>query len=221
MPGYDLNPDDRDLDDVNDWMAQRQKEVDGLDEDLEAGRDAWSASTATGQNLAAASPDDVRALGADANGQDAAAQGSVAPIKRGNNAKRGDGDYAGVVFNETRSLAGPQADQMRLEMAHALMNADETWGDEVAKYARTAPTTAHVPDVEKDRYDAAVRAVAAARAQRAKGLDPTNGAVFYQFLPAPSKDPWQGRSMKVGRGPFDNSYPHGKLGPSGVYWYAY
>jgi hypothetical protein len=59
--------------DVDDWMAQRNAELQ-LGPDAEAaGRDAWSESTQTGQNLAAARPGDVTAIGIRALGRDAPA----------------------------------------------------------------------------------------------------------------------------------------------------
>jgi hypothetical protein len=57
--------------DINDWIAQRNAELQlGPDADA-AGRDAWSGSTQSGQNLAAARPTDVATIGIQALGQDA------------------------------------------------------------------------------------------------------------------------------------------------------
>ena len=110
---------------------------------------------------------------------------------------------------------------MREQIAHTILNADAKWGDKRMTYAHTAPMTARVPDVEKGIYDASMQAAQTAVAQHAKGIDPTNGAVFYQFLPGPSPSSWQNRSMKIQQGPFNNSFPYGKLRRTGVYWYAY
>jgi hypothetical protein len=54
-----------DFDDIGDWMAQRNADV-ALRPDAEAaGREAWEQATQNGQDLAAAQPSDVVALGAD------------------------------------------------------------------------------------------------------------------------------------------------------------
>jgi hypothetical protein len=216
--GIDQDADDvnngagADPDDIAAWMAQRQQDVANRDQNVAAGQGAWAASTATGDNLEAPNPDDVRALGADAQGQDAAAT-SRAPLT--------PSQVSAIVWNESRSLSGPQVQQMREQIAHTVMNADAKWGDKRSTYARTSSTTANVPPAEKGTYDSSAQAVQAAIAQRARGVDPTNGAVFYQFLPGGSPPTWQDRSMKVQQGPFNNSYPHGKLGRSNVHWYAY
>jgi hypothetical protein len=51
--------------DIDDWMAQRNADLQQLGPDADAaGREAWSQSTRTGQNLSAAQPGDVVAIGA-------------------------------------------------------------------------------------------------------------------------------------------------------------
>ncbi|MDO8378656.1 hypothetical protein [Phenylobacterium sp.] len=53
------------LDNVEDWMAQRNADAYRLKRDAEAaGREAWERATTTGENLAAMRPSDVLALGA-------------------------------------------------------------------------------------------------------------------------------------------------------------
>lgn len=110
---------------------------------------------------------------------------------------------------------------MREQIAHSVLNADAKWGGKRMVYAHTAPMTAQVPDVEKGTYEASMQAAKAAIDQHAKGVDPTNGAVFYQFLPGPSPSVWQNRPLKAQPGPFNNSFPHGKLGSKNVHWHAY
>lgn len=44
-----------------------------------------------------------------------------------------------IVFNETRSLLGPNIDFARLTVAHAIINGDRQFGN---KRPKTAPTTA-------------------------------------------------------------------------------
>jgi len=216
VPGTDQNDgnnNDDGGDDIASWMAQRQQDVASRDQNAAAGQDAWATSTATGDNLQAAKPSDVASLGADAQGQDAAAKAAAPGVT--------PDQLAAIIYNETRSLSGPQAQQMREQIAHAVLNADAKWGGKRMTYAHTAPMTAQVPDVEKGTYDASVQSARTAMDQHAKGVDPTNGAVFYQFLPGPSPSVWQNRSMKVQQGPFNNSHPQGNLGPRGVYGDAY
>jgi hypothetical protein len=108
--GIDQDADDAsdgtgsDPDDVAAWMAQRQQDVANRDRNVAAGQNAWAASTASGDNLQAPNPDDVRALGADAQGQDAAAG---PPIKRGDKATLSDDTRARILMNELRSYSGP------------------------------------------------------------------------------------------------------------------
>lgn len=53
------------LDNINDWMAQRNADVHQLAREAEAaGREAWEKATRTGQSVAAMRPGDVSALGA-------------------------------------------------------------------------------------------------------------------------------------------------------------
>ena len=53
------------LDNIEDWMAQRNADAHRLAQDAEAaGREAWERATRTGQNIAAMRPSDVLALGA-------------------------------------------------------------------------------------------------------------------------------------------------------------
>ena len=70
--------DGEDAGDVAHWMARRQQEVDNRDANMAAGQTAWAASTANGDNLQAPNPSDVAALGADTQGQDAAANAAAA-----------------------------------------------------------------------------------------------------------------------------------------------
>lgn len=58
--------------DIDDWMAQRNADLQQLGPDAAAvGREAWAQSTRTGQNLSAVQPSGVAAIGAQALGQDA------------------------------------------------------------------------------------------------------------------------------------------------------
>jgi hypothetical protein len=190
--GYD---DDDDGSDIGSWMQQRQKDVDSADADYAAGQDAIDASIRDGRYLAAATPDAVRALGA----QQRAAGGTPVPqpIRRGDKSLLSDKDIAGIIFNETRSFSGPDIQKAREHVAHAIMNADETWGPVRSTYAKTASAAANPPKVEQPAYQSAMDAVAAACAQRAKGIDPTNGAVFFRFPITPTLDPFQKRPIQT------------------------
>ena len=71
-------------DDINNWMAQRWRDVRNLGALAEAtGRNMWAQATRAGQNLAAPNPSDISALGArflngaNASGPAAAAQNST------------------------------------------------------------------------------------------------------------------------------------------------
>ncbi len=52
-------------DDINDWMAQRWRDVQSLGAQAEAaGRNLWAQATRTGQNVYAPNPSDIPAIGA-------------------------------------------------------------------------------------------------------------------------------------------------------------
>jgi hypothetical protein len=144
---------------------------------------------------------------------------SPAPVSRGNKAILSDDEKAAIIFNETRSLSGSDIHTAREYLAHALSNADETWGGDRAKYAGSAPSVIPhgVPEVEGARYQSAVDAVAAAKSQRANGVDPTQGALNFNFRTPTQSGSFQGRSVKTRIGPLDNSYPTKQLPGSGIY----
>lgn len=189
--GDDDRNDDQDGSDIGSWMQQRQQQVDNADADYAAGQAANQASIRDGQYLAAATPDAVRVLGA----QQRAAGAAPSPIRRGDKAILADKDYAGILFNETRSFSGPDVQTAREHLAHTLINDDETWGPKRIRYAKSAVTVAKPPPAELAAYQAAVDAVAAARAQRAKGIDPTNGALHFRFTTTPTTEPFGGRAL--------------------------
>lgn len=181
---------------TTDWMKRRQEQINNEPADYARGLDAVSAAIRNGQDVDASTPAAIRALGADMLGQDAAEKAAQA-IRRGNKAILSDPDYAGILFNETRSFSGPNVQKAREHLAHALMNADETWGTDRAKYAKSAPAVAKPPKVEMPAYQSALAAVAAARAERAKGNDPTNGALNFRFTTTPTRDQFYGRSVST------------------------
>jgi hypothetical protein len=221
LAGFGDDQDDDGGSDIESWMQGRQQQVDNADDDYAAGQDAVGASIRDGQYLAAATPDAVRALGAQQRA--AGAVPAPQPIRRGDKGVLSDADKAAIIFNETRSLSGPDMQRAREYLAHAINNADETWGSDRFKHAGSAPTTipGGVPKVEAGTYQSAMDAVAAAKEQRAKGVDPTNGALNFNFRTPTQLGPKWDRSVKTRLGPFDNSFPTDKLPKSGVYSVTY
>jgi len=145
------------------------------------------------------------------------------PIKRGDKAILSDQERAAIIFNETRSLSGSDIQKAREYLAHAISNADETWGDQRFRYAGSAPAIVPrgVPEVELNAYESAVAAVAAAKAQRANGIDPTEGALNFNFRTPTQSGTFQNRSVKTPMGPFDNSFPTDELPATGIYSNTY
>jgi len=129
-----------------------------------------------------------------------------------------DDEIANVIFNETRSLSGPRIQDARVNIAHAVINGDETLG---AKRPKASPTRAVVPPEEKAVYGSAAAAVATARAQRTQGVDPTSGALQFNFHPGSSRTPFLGNPINTQTGPFKNSYPSKDLPSDGVYANTY
>jgi hypothetical protein len=216
VPETDQNDDNNNNDDGGDdiasWMAQRQQDVASRDQNAAAGRDAWAASTATGQNLQAATPDDVRALGADVQGQDAAV---VPPIKRGDKASLSDDTRARILMNEFRSYSGPGAMQAIINGAHALINADEAFGPKRPKTAKPAQA---IPAAEAAIFQRMQEGLATAKAQRAQGIDPTNGATHFSFPTTDTRELWLGKyPIRTQVGPLHNSFTYGDV-PSSTAW---
>jgi hypothetical protein len=128
-----------------------------------------------------------------------------------------DKDIANIIFNETRSLSGDTIAEARKNIAHSIINAQAAKG----KRPKTGPTTAHVPDQESGTYDACVQAVADARADRAKQLDPTKGATNFNFRKNNWRGDFYGLPIKTQLGPLDNSYPTADLPASNIYANTY
>ena len=112
MAGNQLARKSADAFDISDWMAQRRADVQRLLQGAEAeGRRLWAESTATGQAISAPTPQDVRALGAQALGADQVRSPTVAggrvgstwwdhtPLVKavGGTAARALGNTAGIV----------------------------------------------------------------------------------------------------------------------------
>lgn len=209
---------DEDMD-TDAWMRKRQADVDSLAVDYERGRDAFASAIRSGGDVAAPTTDSVRALGAELRAQDAAAKVAQA-IRLGDRAALSDKDIAAIIFNETRSFSGPDVQRAREHLAHAIMNADETWGTDRGRDAKSAPTSANPPKVELPTYQSSIDAVASARAQRLKGVDPTSGALNFRFTTTPTREPFVNRSLKA-QLPVHNSYTMGDVPSASAYVNVY
>ena len=205
-----------------DWVRRRQQQVGNGPADYARGLAVVSTAIRNGQDVDASTPGAIRALGADQRGLDAAERAAQA-IQRGDKGVLSDDDKARIIFNETRSLSGPDIQTAREYLAHALANADETWGVDRGKYASSAPSRipGGVPKAEAGAYQSGVDAVAAARRQRTMGVDPTNGALNFNFRTQTQSGPFEGKQARTRVGPFTNSYPTKKLPASGIYSMTY
>lgn len=213
---------DRGGESIEDFMARRAAEVSrlgGRAEDL--GRAAWASTTRTGENFVAPRPIDVRTLGFQYAQRSTTTPPHPQPtgrISRGEKATLSDDEIANIIFNETRSLSGQAIEDSRVNIAHAIINGDEALG---AKRPKTAPSSAVVPSTESAAYESAKAAVATARAQRARGSDPTGGARHFNFRPGSSRAPFFGNPIRTQTGPFKNSYPTNELPEDNVYANTY
>lgn len=127
-----------------------------------------------------------------------------------------DTEIAKIIFNETRSLSGPNIDRARANIAHAVIN-----GDNNPPRPISAPTTANVPAAEQAVYQGCMAAVVTARGENSNGQDPTNGGVHFNFRADSSKGPFQGHALQTQVGPLNNSYPTPTLPASGIYAKTY
>jgi len=127
-----------------------------------------------------------------------------------------DTKIANIVFNETRSLSGAGIADARVNIAHAVINADAA-----GHLPAMAPGTAHPPAVEAAAYAACVMAAQKARANVNAGLDPTSGAQHFNFRKNNSQAAFQGHALKTTKGPLDNSYPTDDLPATGIYANTY
>lgn len=199
---------------MKDWMRERWDEVE--DAAGAAGRGFYGVRPR--EAAPAARPKAVRALGPVIETRDGIPVPKGPPIRRGPG-QISDEEIANIIFNETRALSGPGIDEARRNIAHAVINGAEAGG----KRPKSAPTRAEIPEVEREIYHSAVNAVAGARYERSKGLDPTDGGVHFDFRPNGSTGPWwRDHPLLTQKGPFKNSYPHGDLpNRDGVYANTY
>ncbi len=130
-------------------------------------------------------------------------------------------EIGNIVFNETRSLSGEGIEEARVNVAHAIINADQKWGENRSTYAGSASTTANVPEAEQEVYQASQAAAANAVNQQQQGNDPTNGATNFNFRQNDSTSDFYGYPIQTQNGPFDNSYPTPELPASSIYANTY
>ncbi len=129
-----------------------------------------------------------------------------------------DAQVANIIFNETRSLSGPNISGAWQDLAHAIINGDTALGD---NRPRTAPTTATVPCREQATYNSILNNVATVRSEIQNGIDPTNGAMNFNLRNSNSTAPWFGIPLQTSAGPLNNSYTGGGLNSTGVYVNTY
>jgi hypothetical protein len=137
------------------------------------------------------------------------------PISRGTGSRLSTSEVTNIVFNETRSLSGASVDEARTAIAHTIINGDEARGD---KRPLTAPSTASVPEAERNQYSEIQSAVLRARAERDIGHDPTGGAINFNFRNPSQSGPFFKIPPVLTIGPLGNSYPTTVLGPVVYAW---
>jgi len=131
-------------------------------------------------------------------------------------------DFAAVIFNEHRSAHGPELDDSIAAMSHVLLNRVSA-----GKPLRYGTAPAKIPEkisnYERQFLEKARRAVKQALKERARGIDPTNGALYFRhqvtdprWSPEFAKDwfgteQFQGKSLAHSFGPFENSAPNRTL----------
>ena len=127
-----------------------------------------------------------------------------------------DSQIANIVFNETRSLSGAQITDARVNVAHAIMNANVNGSMPVM-----ASKMARVPRVELSAFSSCVAAVQTARNNVKEGTDPTSGATNFNFRKNASRADFFGLKLMTSVGPLDNSYQTEELPKSGIYANTY
>ena len=133
-------------------------------------------------------------------------------------------EVGNIIFNETRSLSGEGIQEARLNIAHAIFNADTKYGKNRSRYAKTAPSTVgEIPKSEQAAYEASQLAAKSAYLQRTSNcdVDPTQGATNFNFRNSSSRKPFFGLKIRTQVGPLNNSYPTTHLNASGVYANTY
>jgi RHS repeat-associated protein len=137
------------------------------------------------------------------------------------------GEIAGIVYNETQSISnsGQQNDSIdtaRGDVAHAIINADNAYGDKRDQLAGTAPSGVSEAAKSSDQYKSSLAAAKQAYSELQAGRDPTGGATHFNLRGTDSRANFMesktnpGFAIKTHSGPFNNSYPQGGLPATGV-----
>jgi hypothetical protein len=128
-----------------------------------------------------------------------------------------DQQIGSIVFNETRSLSGPNIRQARINLAHAILNA----ADSPHRFPLMASHVATPGSGEGGIYASCFDAASTARLNVMSGIDPTGGATHFNFRPNKSTSPFQGHALRTSVGPLENSYPTDDLPSDGIYANTY
>ncbi len=140
-------------------------------------------------------------------------------------------DLGLIVFNESQSYSDRKDSNepiaiAREKMAHAIINADQEYGSQRQRKARTAlpiepPAKALNNSSVRAAYESSMQA---AREAYLSGNDPTNGAIYLRQQGTPDRSNWkfthgttQGVPLSTLSGPYDNSYTKGQM-PSSTAW---
>lgn len=130
-------------------------------------------------------------------------------------------EVANIIYNETRSLSGSGINEARYNTAQAIYNGDEARGDNRPLTAPTTPPSGGIPSNEASTYQSCLNAAMRAQDDRMNGIDPTNGAMNFNFRNSDSRSPFFGMPISTQVGPLNNSYTGGGLNSSGVYSNTY
>jgi len=116
------------------------------------------------------------------------------------------GQVSAIIFNETQSLTGEAGalDVMRQDVAHAIINGDNTMG---SHRPLTAPDSVTQEQELTATFKSIERSVTCACEDAKVGKDPTFGATKFNLRPTESRKPFQGAQLSTQNGPFKNSYP--------------
>ena len=128
-----------------------------------------------------------------------------------------DAQIANVIFNETRSLSGADIQRARTNIAHTIINADNS----SHARPRTGSTAASLPPAERATYAQCLQAVQSAREERSRGVDPTNGARNFNFRANQSRSRFFNLPLQTQVGPLNNTYPTRDLPATGIYANTY
>ncbi|NYE30397.1 RHS repeat-associated protein, partial [Rhodanobacter sp. K2T2] len=126
---------------------------------------------------------------------------------------------AAIVFNETRSLSGSNILQARIDVASAVINGSNAYGDNGRP--KTASDVANVPSAEESAYQNSLEATKTALCENKNGQDPTDGATHFNLRPNDSTGPFFGSPLSTQSGPFNNSFPTSDLPATGIYVNTY